>query len=89
MLQPLAENAVRHGLSSQVAGGTLTIDAAIDGPKLRLTVADDGRGAVQVVDGVGLGNARARLQQLYGDNQTLEIETAAGKGFKVTVTVPR
>ena len=89
LLQPLAENAVRHGLSPQVAGGTLTIEAAIEGAKLRITVADDGKGAAKVVDGVGLGNARARLQQLYGDRQSLEIETAAGKGFKVTVTVPR
>jgi len=89
LLQPLTENAVRHGLSSQVAGGTLTIEAAVADGQLRITVADNGRGASEVVDGVGLGNARARLWQLYGDRQSLEITSSPGAGFKVTITVPR
>ncbi len=89
LLQPLAENAVRHGLSSQVEGGTLTIEAAVEGSNLRITVADDGRGAPEITDGFGLANSRARLQQLYGDRQSLEITTSPGAGFKVTITVPR
>lgn len=89
LLQPLVENSIRHGLSSLVEGGTLTIEAVIDGPSLRITIADDGKGAAAPVDGVGLGNARARLRQLYGERQSLEITTAPGKGFQVTVTVPR
>lgn len=89
LLQPLAENAVRHGISSQVAGGTLTIEASVEGSDLRITVADDGKGAPEVTDGVGLANSRARLRQLFGDRQSLEITSSPGAGFKVTITVPQ
>jgi len=89
LLQPLVENAVRHGLAPRIAGGTLTIAAALDGPHLRLTVADDGEGAAIVNDGVGLANARARLRQMFGDQQSIRVETAPDKGFAVTIMVPQ
>lgn len=88
-LQPLVENAIRHGIAPLVAGGTLTIEAKIDGARLRIVVSDDGQGAERVSEGVGIGNARQRLRQLYGDAQSLDIESAAGKGFRISVTVPR
>lgn len=89
LLQPLVENAVRHGIAPQVDGGTLTIEVTLAGDSLRIIVADDGKGAGEVVEGVGLGNARLRLRQLYGDRQSLEIDTAPGAGFRVTILVPR
>lgn len=89
LLQPLAENAVRHGLASRVRGGTLTLSAERTADGVRLTVSDDGRGAAEVRDGIGLGNTRRRLHQLYGDRQSLRITTAPNAGFQVVVEVPR
>jgi len=89
LLQPLVENAIRHGIASLVEGGTLTIAVEQEDSSLCIIVADDGKGAAEVVDGVGLGNARARLRQLYGDRQSLQVTTTPGEGFKVTVRVPQ
>ena len=89
LLQPLAENAVRHGIASSIKGGTLTIEAKPAGDMMRIRIADDGKGAGAIEEGVGLGNARLRLRQLYGERQSREIDTAPGRGFRVTVMVPR
>src|SRR5262249_31348200 len=72
ILQPLVENAVKHGLSRKLGRGTVRIDAEINGTLLTLTVLDDGlgmaNGALSEVyeRGVGLSNLRARLERLYG-----------------------
>lgn len=89
LLQPLAENAVRHGLAARVRGGTLTISAEQTEKGIRLTVADDGRGATAFTDGIGLGNTKRRLHQLYGSRQSLTITTAPDAGFQVIVAVPQ
>ena len=88
LLQPLVENAVRHGIAPSIGGGTLTIEAKAAGGMLRIRIADDGKGADAIREGVGLGNTRHRLRQLYGENQSFEIDTAPGKGFRVTILVP-
>ena len=73
ILQPLVENAVKHGLSRKLGAGTVSIDATLQGDLLTLTVEDDGLGmtrapcSAQVYDrGVGLRNLRDRLERLYG-----------------------
>ena len=88
LLQPLVENAIRHGIAPSIGGGTLTIEAKPAGSMLRIRIADDGKGAALINEGVGLGNARRRLRQLYGEGQSLEIDTAPGQGFCATILVP-
>ena len=77
VLQPIVENAVRHGISTRIGAGRITIDAKRSADRLQITVEDDGpgpkwRGQMQN-DGVGLSNVRARLRQLYGGKQSLEL----------------
>src|SRR6185295_18003859 len=77
-LQPLAENAIRHGIARRPEGGTLRVRAARADGHLRLAVEDDGPGlplqeSRETGDGIGLGNLRARLEQLYGEAQRLDL----------------
>jgi two-component system LytT family sensor kinase len=89
-LQPLVENAIRHGLSSRARGGTITIGAAVDDRALVLTVADDGVGlGPPLVDGIGLANTRARLVSLYGPEGRLAVEPRPEGGTVATIRLPR
>jgi two-component system LytT family sensor kinase len=99
-IQPLVENAVRHGLEGAAGSGTITIQAHDRGQECVIEVEDDGAGedpdkvrralAGDVsLDAVGLGNVDARLRATYGDEYGLVVETAPGAGTKVTVRVPK
>jgi two-component system LytT family sensor kinase len=91
ILQPLAENAIRHGLAPRAGKGRLSIEAVVDGETLVLRIADDGRGLIGGVVGrfgVGLGNTQARLERLYAGRATLACAPAAEGGCVVTVTLP-
>jgi len=90
ILQPLVENAVRHSIAPRAAGGLIEIRARAKGNDLVIDVIDDGGASATVPlrEGVGLTNTRARLQQLYGLAQTVEIRAGHGAGFRVTLTLP-
>jgi two-component system LytT family sensor kinase len=89
ILQPLVENAVRHSIAPRAAGGRIEIRARREGNNLVIDVVDDGGGEnIQIREGVGLTNTRARLQQLYGRAQSVDISAGHGTGFRVTLSLP-
>jgi len=94
ILQPLVENAVRHGLSRKRGGGTVRIDASLADGCLELSVGDDGLGmpdtALERVyeHGIGLRNLRDRLARLYGPAHLPEITSAPGSGTRVRLRLP-
>ena len=88
MLQPLVENALRHGLGARLEGGRLTIGVERNNGHLDLTVTDDGAGMpTRVTEGTGIGNLRRRLSTLYGDQARLTLETAS-PGTTVRLQLP-
>jgi signal transduction histidine kinase len=91
VVQPLVENAIRHGTSRRAAGGLIEIVARRTGPSLVIEVMDDGPGlpADQTPDeGIGIGHTRARLAQLYGAQGQLELEPRAGGGTTARIRLP-
>ena len=91
ILQPLVENALRHGLAQRVGATLLRIEARREGVELVLSVTDDGPGpgaAAQPGEGVGLGNTRERLATLYGERGRLTLERTAQGGARATVRLP-
>jgi LytS/YehU family sensor histidine kinase len=87
-IDPLVENALRHGIASRIEGGTVRIGIRETDGALRLTVEDDGPGfAARHREGTGLGNLRRRLETLYGEEASLTVSRGA-PGGRVTVTVP-
>jgi len=94
ILQPLVENAVKHGLSRKMGTGTVRIQAEVTEDLLTLTVGDDGLGMPATTlgtvyeRGVGLRNLRDRLARLYGAAHLPEIISAPGGGTKVRLRIP-
>jgi signal transduction histidine kinase len=92
ILQPLVENAVKHGVSRKIGGGRVTIEARLEAGDLRLAVRDTGvgvrEGAAVFEDGVGLRNVRDRLLRLYGDGYTPEVTSRPGQGTTVSLRIP-
>lgn len=93
LLQPLVENAIRHGLAKRSAAGTVEIAAARDGDRLCIRVQDDGVGLrpgfrAQRDWGVGLRNSHDRLQQLYGRGASITLAGVPGGGTAVLLRFP-
>ena len=88
ILQPLVENALRHGVSRKAGPGHIVVTGERAGGMLRLSVSDDGPGPLERRDGVGLANVRSRLKELYGEMGRLELGLAPGGGALAVVTLP-
>jgi two-component system LytT family sensor kinase len=100
-LQPLVENAVKHGLEGAVTRSRITISALDAGSEAEVVIEDDGtgmdperlrhilRGEGGHSTGIGLLNVDERLRQVYGDDYGLVIETGIGAGMKITVRLPK
>ena len=95
ILQPIVENAIRHGVSQRTGPGHVEVTAERAGTSLRLEVRDNGRGLPERPaatsakgGGVGLANTRARLQRLYGAAYRFELANAPAGGAVVTLEIP-
>ncbi len=91
ILQPLVENAIRHGIAADPGSGTVTITARRESDRLSLTVQDTGPGLPpegSESEGVGLRNTRARLRQLYPDAHEFSLRDAPAGGTLATLTIP-
>jgi len=92
LLQPLVENAIKHGVARRLAGGEIRVTGARHGATLRLTIYNDGPGFPDDWEtkgaGVGLANLRSRLQILHGAAAQLQLTRAGADGVDVIVTLP-
>lgn len=94
ILQPLVENAIRHGIGPKIEGGTITLRAVRNNGRLAIEVSDDGVGIPhdrqhEIFDsGIGISNVRERLKVLYGQDFSFEIESWAGKGTSIRFDIP-
>jgi two-component sensor histidine kinase len=93
ILQPLTENALRHGIGRTANSGLIGISSAVTDGHLRLTVYDEGAGLpddwqLKGSVGIGLANTIARLQQLYDDDQQFDIRNRAEGGVEVVILMP-
>ncbi len=93
ILQPLVENAIRHGIEPREDLGHLTIRARRSDGMLELRVSDNGAGlaadgAAPAREGIGLSNTRSRLRHLYGDNFKLELVNGTGGGLEARLDLP-
>jgi len=91
-LQPLVENAIRHGIEPSDRSGIVRLGIKLKDDFLILSVEDNGLGFVEGANssgtGIGLKNLRARLETLYGSRQKLEIASRPGEGTRVVVEIP-
>lgn len=95
LLQPLVENAVRHGVAPLIEGGTITIESTLRDNRLFMSIRNSGPRTSQVVPqngepskGIGLANTAARLKTLYGDNQWFSLRSPDVGGCEVMLELP-
>jgi two-component system LytT family sensor kinase len=94
ILQPLVENAIRHGIGPKIEGGTITLRACRHEGRVVVEVADDGVGILEerrheiYESGIGIRNVSERLKVLYGQDFALKIDSQAGRGTAIRIEIP-
>jgi sensor histidine kinase YesM len=93
ILQPILENAIKYAITPRTDGGSIDVSATRDGDLLRIAIEDDGPGLPPEGDprrrrGVGLANARERLELIYGDRAGLTAQNRAPHGCRVEIWLP-
>ena len=94
LLQPLIENSIKHGISSKVGGGTITLRTANLGGRLAVVVEDDGVGIPEaelagiLSRGIGVSNVKERLQVLYRHDYRMTIDSQPGRGTRIEIEIP-
>ncbi len=94
LLQPLVENSIKHGLSSKVEGGVITIETRRIEDSLQVVVQDNGVGipeeklATLLAQGIGVSNVAERLKVLFGNEHRMWIDSQLGRGTRITIEVP-
>jgi sensor histidine kinase YesM len=93
VLQPLVENAIRHGISLNDSAGLIVISAKRSGTMLHNSVCDDGPGLqsgwrMEESDGIGLANTSERLKHLYGDDHRFELRNGESGGVTASLAIP-
>lgn len=93
ILQPIVENAIKHGIAPQIYDGKIVIKANQENGWLKVEIQDNGQGIENKDEifssGVGLSNTQARLQQFYGENFRFDFESPNGNGLLVTLRLPK
>lgn len=89
ILQPLVENALRHGIAPSLDGGQIQVLAERRAERLWVEISDDGAGLeISPREGIGIGNTQERLRELYGDEQSLSVEPSDPRGTRATLELP-
>jgi sensor histidine kinase YesM len=93
ILQPIVENAIRHGIAARDAGGSVSLSASRNNGLLRINVYNDGPTLppdwrIEDCNGIGLENTRARIAQLYGKAARLEVSNREGLGVEAVLILP-
>jgi LytS/YehU family sensor histidine kinase len=92
ILQPLVENAIRHGIARRVSSGAVCIGSRIHQGLLQINIEDDGPGLTSESksegSGIGLRNTRDRLERLFGTEYRFDVRNRALRGVEVTLTIP-
>ena len=90
LLQPIVENAIRHGIANCEGDGTVEASARREGDRLRISVRDSGPGKIAISpgNGIGLRNTRERLSYFYPQEHSLHAGAAKAGGFEVAIDIP-